>query len=449
MACRKMIGTKWGLNPKRMEWLYTGVVRPVMTYGSIAIATSLEKQSIINKLNKLQRLACLTTLNAIKSTPTAGMEVILDIPPLNIYMKTVAIQNMIRIKRLNQWRYRDGETPWNKSHAYVLSKWERNLPRLMDVTDTDTKTTRIAIKYNTDIQTRDTLSIVTKRPKPYDTGCVNCFTDGSKVESGCGAGYIVWTDKKIAQDHFPLGKHTSVYQAELLAISTATQDMLNRKIKNKTINYHIDSQSAIKALDSYNNKNKIVNECKNNLNKLATHNTITLNWVPGHEGHMGNEVADRLAKTGANMTVEGPEPIIPVPNSVVTGAIREWGRGLHQKHWEERKDCRQTKMFIPQINIQHRKEILQSTRNNSRKITQILTGHANLNRHLHIMGLVDTPLCPKCEEEEETVQHYISTCPFYSRIRHSIFGQHTISETELQNIKHRQILAYIVESKRW
>ena len=389
------------------------------------------------------------TLNAVKSTPTAGMEVILNIPPLNIFMKTIAMNNMIRLKKQEQWRHREGDTPWNRSHAYVLMTWERKLPILIDITDTENTTTRIVTKYTINIQTRDSLNITTKRPKPYDTDCVNCFTDGSKTEAGCGAGYIIWADKKVAQESLSLGRDSSVYQAELLAINLATQTMLHSNLHNKTINYHIDSQSAIKALDSYRNKNKIVNECKHNLNKLAVDNTVILNWIPGHEGHMGNEVADRLAKMGANMNIEGPEPIIPLPGSAIRGAVREWGVRLHQKHWDERKDCRQTKMFIPRINIRHRKEILNSTRNNSKKLTQILTGHANLNRHLHIMGLSDTPLCSKCEEEEETVQHYISICPYYSRIRHSIFGQHTIPIDELQYLKHGQILLFITESRRW
>ena len=33
--CRRAIGQKWGLSPKSVHWLYTMVVVPVLTYGSI------------------------------------------------------------------------------------------------------------------------------------------------------------------------------------------------------------------------------------------------------------------------------------------------------------------------------------------------------------------------------------------------------------------------------
>ena len=36
-----------------------------------------------------------------------------------------------------------------------------------------------------------------------------------------------------------------------------------------------------------------------------------MNWVPGHEGHMGNEVADRLAKRGVDQQTHGPGPFVP------------------------------------------------------------------------------------------------------------------------------------------
>jgi hypothetical protein len=48
--------------------------------------------------------------------------------------------------------------------------------------------------------------------------------------------------------------------------------------------------------------------CHQSLIQLAKHNRVQLIWVPGHEGIVGNEMADHLAKTGSEHSLIGPEP---------------------------------------------------------------------------------------------------------------------------------------------
>ena len=49
-------------------------------------------------------------------------------------------------------------------------------------------------------------------------------------------------------------------------------------------------------------RNEIINDCHIILNKLATHNNVNINWIPGHQGYEGNETADKLAKEGSLKT---------------------------------------------------------------------------------------------------------------------------------------------------
>ncbi|KAI0027076.1 hypothetical protein K488DRAFT_63032, partial [Vararia minispora EC-137] len=46
--------------------------------------------------------------------------------------------------------------------------------------------------------------------------------------------------------------------------------------------------------------------------------------------------------------------------------------------------------------------------------------HTPLNQHLHRIGSTDTPLCPGCRADEETVQHFIYECPAYDGARHEL-----------------------------
>jgi len=38
----------------------------------------------------------------------------------------------------------------------------------------------------------------------------------------------------------------------------------------------------------------------------------------------------------------------------------------------------------------------------SRVVTGLLTGQNTLRRHLHLIGLLDSPLCKRCGAKEET-----------------------------------------------
>ena len=55
----------------------------------------------------------------------------------------------------------------------------------------------------------------------------------------------------------------------------------------------------------------LVDNCIKLLNDLGNKNTLTVEWIPGHEGYKGNERADCLAKRGAQLQIIGPEPFCP------------------------------------------------------------------------------------------------------------------------------------------
>ena len=57
-------------------------------------------------------------------------------------------------------------------------------------------------------------------------------------------------------------------------------------------------------------KSKLVLECLECLSELATHNSVQLVWVPGHEGILDNERADELVKKGADTPFIGPEAVL-------------------------------------------------------------------------------------------------------------------------------------------
>ena len=146
---------------------------------------------------------------------------------------------------------------------------------------------------------------------------IYCYTDGSKIkDSMVGCGFVIKKSSECLDKHQEsLGAIATVFQAEILAILRASQAM-QKRLKQK-ITFRSDSQAAIQALNSTNVESSLVLECIQSLNKLGKKNKLVLQWIKAHVGHLGNEEADILAKSGAEMKMLGPEPFLPVPTSYI------------------------------------------------------------------------------------------------------------------------------------
>jgi hypothetical protein len=68
--------------------------------------------------------------------------------------------------------------------------------------------------------------------------------------------------------------------------------------------------------------------------------------VPGHEGIIGNEMADQLAKTGSEYLFIGPKPACGISIAAAKKAARDWTNRNHKKYWESIIGIKQTKGLI-------------------------------------------------------------------------------------------------------
>ena len=59
MQCRQIVGKTWGIKPSMMKWIYTSMIRPIMSYACVSWIGGLNKKYLVRKLTKVQRLACL------------------------------------------------------------------------------------------------------------------------------------------------------------------------------------------------------------------------------------------------------------------------------------------------------------------------------------------------------------------------------------------------------
>jgi ribonuclease HI len=100
-----------------------------------------------------------------------------------------------------------------------------------------------------------------------------------------------------------------------------------RTYKNKRILIFSDSQAALKALSGPKVTSELVADCLDALSALAGMNELTLAWVPGHCGILGNEVADKLARRLSTMPL--PEAALGIPRCSARVAIGTWNVNQH------------------------------------------------------------------------------------------------------------------------
>jgi hypothetical protein len=111
-----------------------------------------------------------------------------------------------------------------------------------------------------------------------------------------------------------------------------------------------------------------------------------------HAGVRGNEIADRLARSGSAQRFVGPEPFLGVSRQVIRRKMKRWMEKQHLALWGGPCSTqRQARELISGPNLATGARVLSFNRTQTRVVIGLLTGHNTLRRHLHIMGLFDSP----------------------------------------------------------
>ena len=450
MQCRRAIGKTWGLKPRQAFWIFTAIIRPILAYAAVIWISATNSNTLVERLQKVQRLACITITSAYPSTPTAALEKLLRIPPVNIFLKGEAYLATYRLERGDMWtrrRFIGGRGKRFKSHVDMNNEGKSIIPILNMPRDSCTPYLQFDRKFSVQIEERDKIQ---SKIDEFDNHIIQCYTDGSHIEGKTGAGiYFKHQTPEMENQSIFLGIYATVYQAEVLAISHAVDTMNKAGITNQTISILSDSQAALQALACPKIKQLLVANCIDNLNTLCQNNQVTLMWVPGHSNIDGNEEADTLAKTGAYKTCEISEPAVPVSYRRCRLTVRNWMDEEHDKIWKQTSTCAHTKRIIGTTDKIPTKSLLKLDRNRLRQVLQVLTGHGNLAKHRHKMGKVQSPICPKCQEAVDTPQHYVGECPAYIMTRISQFGYYKIELADLvKNDRIFKLANFVQKTKR-
>ena len=172
----------------------------------------------------------------------AGMEVIYDLLPIDLLVKELAVQSLIRTERRIF-------SPWNGlgqggriGHRLYWSKKLTEMGITDLVLDDIVPVTIMDRNYSIDLKSLET-------GRSQIRAEMEGYTDGSKLNDRVGSGWIVLkNDKMILQGSTRLKDTNTVFQAEITAITKICERLGYLLPEDITIN--CDSQAAILALDS-------------------------------------------------------------------------------------------------------------------------------------------------------------------------------------------------------
>ena len=89
-----------------------------------------------------------------------------------------------------------------------------------------------------------------------------------------------------------------------------------------------------------------------------------------------------------------------------------------------------------------RAKFMTFNRTQSRAMTGLLTGHNALRRHLHLLGLLDSPLCRKRRVGEETSAHILCECEALASLRHAYLGSFSLEPDGIRSLGLGAIWSY-------
>ena len=444
----------WGITPKYARRLYISVAIPRIMYGADLWCHPMQGErsgikikgsaKVLKHLATIQRAGSIAITGGLRTSPTDSLNATSYLLPVSLLVDKMCYRALTRLALL---------PPDHPLHPLVRKNASRRVKRhraplhtLLALYDLNpTLIEKIPSTARNPEQTGK-LPFNIRVPKDRNSSIaedtlareeIQVYSDGSAINGEVGAAAVLIKRGAITNTlHYHLGpesEHT-VHEAELAGLILGLHLIKQEGTGGKRMAIGIDNQAVLKAFQS---------DLRNPGHHLArealrmasmTHKRrgknkpkLTLRWVAGHEGITGNEAADKEAKKAA-AGLSSDALSLPrylrktLPSN--PAAIRQHHNAALKEAWaEEWKKSTRGQKFLqldrtsPSPGFLQRISNPELPRRTASLIAQLAISHAPLNAYLHKFKLVDKPQCPACGDGNETVSHYLLSCPGYAHER--------------------------------
>ncbi|GBN02931.1 hypothetical protein AVEN_113340-1 [Araneus ventricosus] len=224
---------------------------------------------------------------------------------------------------------------------------------------------------------------------------VKVYIDGSTNDSDCtGSGIYITTHNQELKIHRKNPDFCPVFRSELIVIDEGL-DSLSTFPYSEEIWILTNSRSSIQHLANWHRvRDNTGMNILNKLKSLSVFYRIHLQWIPSHVNMQGNEIADALAKAGADDVL--------VPSAPLT----------YLELFSRAKGRNKTIWLIPPVHHWYQGSrpgsclSIDCSRRDQTTLTRFLSGHIRSLTFSDNSKCLE--ICPKCTAEQATPDHILA-----------------------------------------